>query len=801
MGATVVAATVLSFATAAYAAPAVTISPAGPYTDQQNVTVSGTGFPTNSADPSGLQIIQCSDPGGTTGNLPIDDTSCDATTINPLPVLTDSNGDFSTSYTLSALSTSNGSNIDCSLTAYCVLWVGLDYANSFSGTHAFSSAFLIKPSLQNQSISFTSTAPGDAVVGGSPYTPVASASSGLPVALTIDATATSVCSISSGVVHFLAVGTCVVDANQAGNATYQPAPQVQQTFSVGPALTPQTIRFTSTAPDPGVIGNTYTPTASASSGLPVTLTVDATATSVCSIGSGVVTLEAVGTCVIDANQAGNTTYQPAPQVQQSFPVVSTSPTATFTSTVPSTGTLVLGPEASVTDTATVTGSATNGSPTGTVTFYACQTATSQTLAPGPCAATAGNELDSAHVTAGADDTATATSGSLTPTGAGTWCFSSVYTSSGVYTGSSDNTSSTNVDPNECLLVTDASSSTESIVSSAEVVLGPSGAISDDVTVGGGVVAGAPTGSVAFYACLTGSGSSFAPGPCAPTGTPEDTGEMLLPGAGDSSSATSASFLPPDVGTWCFSAVYGGDANYAGSSDNTDSSNLDTDECVLVTAAPSSTASAVSSAHVSLGPSDTVTDTVTVTGNTVGDAPTGNVDFYVCGPGSAAALCTSTTVRAGTPALAASGQDAATARSSAITPTAQGVYCFAAVYVPAASSNYTGSSDNVSGTPDSSECVNVGPPAAYTFTTAASTTTSVGASSFAFTVRTYGTPDAKIKRKGTLPKGVHFIDHDDNSATLSGPPKKSGVFHLTFTATFGKGKTKHVTTQAFTLTVT
>ncbi|MGA2970473.1 MAG: hypothetical protein ABSE75_11780, partial [Acidimicrobiales bacterium] len=41
-----------------------------------------------------------------------------------------------------------------------------------------------------------------------------------------------VCTISGGVVTFIGVGTCILDANQAGNASYAPATQVQQSFSV-----------------------------------------------------------------------------------------------------------------------------------------------------------------------------------------------------------------------------------------------------------------------------------------------------------------------------------------------------------------------------------------------------------------------------------------------------------------------------------------------------------------------------------------------------------------------------------------
>ena len=84
----------------------------------------------------------------------------------------------------------------------------------------------------SQTITFTSTAPSNAEVGGPTYTPTATATSGLSVVFTIDASASSVCSISAGEVSFLAAGTCVINANQEGDANYQAAPQVQQSFTV-----------------------------------------------------------------------------------------------------------------------------------------------------------------------------------------------------------------------------------------------------------------------------------------------------------------------------------------------------------------------------------------------------------------------------------------------------------------------------------------------------------------------------------------------------------------------------------------
>ncbi len=231
---------------------------------------------------------------------------------------------------------------------------------------------------QNQTITFTSTPPSPAPVGGT-YQVTATASSGLPVTITVDSSSSSVCSFNSGIVTFNAVGTCILDANQAGNTQYNAAPQVQQSIPVEKQN--QTISFTSTPPSPAPVGGTYRVTATASSGLPVTITVDSSSSSVCSLSSGTVTFNTVGTCILDANQAGNAEYNAAPQMQQSIPVEKQNQTITFTSTPPSPTTI--GSTYSVTATAssgllvTITVDSSSSSvcslSSGTVTFNAAGT--------------------------------------------------------------------------------------------------------------------------------------------------------------------------------------------------------------------------------------------------------------------------------------------------------------------------------------------------------------------------------------------------------------------------------------------
>jgi outer membrane protein OmpA-like peptidoglycan-associated protein len=191
----------------------------------------------------------------------------------------------------------------------------------------------------NQTISYSSTQPSAAIDGGATYTVADSSTSGLGVTTTVDAASSSVCSISGAVVSFIGVGTCTLDANQAGNSSYFPATQAQQSFSVGKI--PQAITGFSTPPSSATIGGaTYSVSATGGgSGNAVTYTIDVSSSSVCTISAGVVSFIGVGTCTIDANQLGNATYAVATQAQQSFSVGKGSQTITGFSTPPTAATI------------------------------------------------------------------------------------------------------------------------------------------------------------------------------------------------------------------------------------------------------------------------------------------------------------------------------------------------------------------------------------------------------------------------------------------------------------------------------
>jgi hypothetical protein len=80
---------------------------------------------------------------------------------------------------------------------------------------------------QNQTINFVAIS--DAVFGDTP-TASASASSGLPV--TLSSTTSTVCSITGVTITLNSIGTCTIQAAQAGDANYNPATSVSRSFNV-----------------------------------------------------------------------------------------------------------------------------------------------------------------------------------------------------------------------------------------------------------------------------------------------------------------------------------------------------------------------------------------------------------------------------------------------------------------------------------------------------------------------------------------------------------------------------------------
>jgi hypothetical protein len=155
-----------------------------------------------------------------------------------------------------------------------------------------------------QTVTFGSTPPAHATVGSARYSPAADSTSGLAVTVSLDVNSRG-CSIDAGVVSFIRVGTCLIDANQAGSSLYHAAGQVQQSITVNrgaqSALSIATLS--------GTLGSELTLSTRGGSGTgPVTYSVTDGAASGCSLTGNQLRAKRVGTCVVTATKAADSNY-------------------------------------------------------------------------------------------------------------------------------------------------------------------------------------------------------------------------------------------------------------------------------------------------------------------------------------------------------------------------------------------------------------------------------------------------------------------------------------------------------------
>ena len=180
----------------------------------------------------------------------------------------------------------------------------------------------------------TQAAPASAVLNGT-FNVAATASSGLPVAITTSGACSGSGTASATITMTASSGTCTVLYNQAGNGTFAAASQVTNTTTATAGqLTPQTITVTEAAPASAALNGTFHVAATASSGLPVAIGGRGACTGSGS-GSATITAKAAGTCTVTYTQAGNASFAAAPPVISTTSVTgTTNPAPTITGLVP-----------------------------------------------------------------------------------------------------------------------------------------------------------------------------------------------------------------------------------------------------------------------------------------------------------------------------------------------------------------------------------------------------------------------------------------------------------------------------------
>ena len=174
------------------------------------------------------------------------------------------------------------------------------------------------------------TPPSVVGVGGPAYTPTTTGGgSSSPVIVTLDASSTG-CAMTGGTVTFVSVGTCVIDANQDGDANMAPAPQVQQSISILLSPTQPTI---ANLPTNAALFGAFT--ASVSTDSNGVTSVASSTPSVCTVdSSNNVSFVGIGTCTLTSSVAQSAIYVAGSGMPQSFAVALATPTGPTISNIP-----------------------------------------------------------------------------------------------------------------------------------------------------------------------------------------------------------------------------------------------------------------------------------------------------------------------------------------------------------------------------------------------------------------------------------------------------------------------------------
>jgi hypothetical protein len=257
-----------------------------------------------------------------------------AVTPNPAPVGSTATVSATAASGL-AVALAAGPATVCTLNGTTLSFVGIGTCTitaNQAGNAAYSAAPQVTQDVTvtkvSQSITFPAITPNPATVGGS-ATLTATASSGL--AVSYSSLTQSVCTLSGSTVSYIAAGTCTVAADQAGNASYEPATQATQGVTVNQAA--QAITFTSNPASPTALG-TYAVTATGgASGNPVTF--GSSTPNVCTVAGNTVSFVIGGSCTVTANQTGNANYLAAGQVTQTFTVSKAAQAIAWTGAPPS----------------------------------------------------------------------------------------------------------------------------------------------------------------------------------------------------------------------------------------------------------------------------------------------------------------------------------------------------------------------------------------------------------------------------------------------------------------------------------
>src|SRR5437764_2128066 len=152
-------------------------------------------------------------------------------------------------------STVSGSTVHLTGAGSCTITASQGGNDNYNAAPNLSRTFTIAKA--NQTITFGALA--NKTFGDPDFNVSATASSGLPVSFA----ASGNCTVSGNTVHLTGAGSCTITASQAGDANYNAAANVPQTFTIAKA---NTIAALLSSVNPSSFGQSVTFTATVSSG-------------------------------------------------------------------------------------------------------------------------------------------------------------------------------------------------------------------------------------------------------------------------------------------------------------------------------------------------------------------------------------------------------------------------------------------------------------------------------------------------------------------------------------------------------
>lgn len=261
-------------------------------------------------NPAGTTVVfNVTDPSKTDQTISIESIGDKLTTDAPFDVVASTTSGLPLTYDVNGPATINGNTITLTGTPGTVtVTVSQSGNGNFNAASADVSFDVI--ALESQTITFEPITPR--TFGDPDFNLSASSSSGL--AITFSSSNEAVATVEGNTVTILGAGTTAITASQPGDESFSEAISVTQTLVINKAQ--QTITFP-VIEDQLLEDESVNSTVSASSGLPVTLSItDGPA----SINGGIITFIEPGSITVTATQPGNDNFLPAESISRSFTV-------------------------------------------------------------------------------------------------------------------------------------------------------------------------------------------------------------------------------------------------------------------------------------------------------------------------------------------------------------------------------------------------------------------------------------------------------------------------------------------------